>query len=115
MKEYTKLANSIFDYRVPFELLIERRYPGASIAIFDTNTLLTDIYNNPTQYLPAPAVVDKPYILCDLSGSPCPQQPGDLDGYLWYDELHPSQGTDKVIATEFINVVKGTSKYATYW
>ncbi|PQE31364.1 acetyl esterase protein [Rutstroemia sp. NJR-2017a WRK4] len=115
MKEYTKLSNSVFDYRVPYELLIKRRYPGASIAIFDTNTLMTDIYNNPTKFLPAPAVVDKPYILCDLSGSPCPQQPGNIEGYMWYDELHPSPGTDKVIANEFINVVKGTSKYATYW
>lgn len=115
MMEYTQLANNIFDYRVPFEIVIKKRYPGASIAIFDINSLLTDIYNNPAQYLPAPAVVDVPYILCAISGSPCPSQPGSLDGYMWYDELHPSEGTDKVIAKEFLNVVKGTSKYAIYW
>ncbi|KAF7872374.1 hypothetical protein EAF04_003295 [Stromatinia cepivora] len=115
MKEYTQLANSIFDYRVPFEIVIRKRYPGASIAIFNTNSLLTDIYNNPTQYLPAPAVVNVSYILCAISGSPCPSKSGSLEGYMWYDELHPSQGTDKVIAKEFLNVVNGTSKYATYW
>lgn len=112
MKEYTQLANAIFDYRVPFELLIKKRYPGASIAIFNTNALLTDVYNNPTQYLPAPAIVNVPYV---LTGSPSSKQPGNLDGYMWYDELHPSQGTDRVIAHEFLNVVNGTSKYATYW
>ncbi|ESZ99080.1 carbohydrate esterase family 16 protein [Sclerotinia borealis F-4128] len=115
MKEYTQLANSIFDYRVPFEIVVKKRYPGASIAIFDTNSLLTDIYNNPTQYLPAPAIVEVPYVLCALSSSSCPKQPGSLDGYMWYDELHPSQGTDEVIAHEFLNVVKGNSKYASYW
>ncbi|QSZ33601.1 hypothetical protein DSL72_005169 [Monilinia vaccinii-corymbosi] len=109
MREYTQLANALFDYRVPFELLIKKRYPGASIAIFNTNSLLDDIYNNPTQYLPAPAVVDVPYV---LNGT---KQAGDLDGYMWYDELHPSQGTDRVIAHEFLKVVEGTSKYATYW
>jgi hypothetical protein len=34
---------------------------------------------------------------------------------MWYDELHPSEQTDKAIAREFVNVVKGASKYATYW
>ncbi len=38
-----------------------------------------------------------------------------LDHFLWFDELHPSERADQVIAREFVNVVKGTSKYATYW
>jgi hypothetical protein len=34
---------------------------------------------------------------------------------MWYDELHPSEQTDRVIAREFVDVVKGGSKWATYW
>lgn len=34
---------------------------------------------------------------------------------MWYDELHPSERTDQVIAKEFAKVVKGLSSYATYW
>jgi hypothetical protein len=34
---------------------------------------------------------------------------------MWYDELHPSEQTDRVIAREFVDVVKGKSKWATYW
>jgi hypothetical protein len=51
MKEYTKLVNEIFSYRTPFELLIAKRYPGVSVAIFDVNSFITNIYNNPTGYL----------------------------------------------------------------
>lgn len=109
--------NSVFDYRTPYELLIRRRYPGASIAIFDVHSLITDIYNNPSRYLASPANVTAPYYLCDAAtGTICTAQTEiGLDHFLWYDELHPSQQTDKTIAAEFAKVVKGNSKYATYW
>lgn len=115
VKEYTKLVNDIFDYRTPFELLIARRYPGASFAVFDVNTLITDIYNHPQNYLSSPANVTGQYNLCDVTGANCVKQKRSLDHFLWYDELHPSERTDEVIAHEFVNVVAGKSKYATYW
>jgi phospholipase/lecithinase/hemolysin len=110
-------VNDIFDYRTPFELLVAKRYPGASIAVFDVNSLITAIYNNPSQYLASPANVQGQYYLCDVAtGSQCTSQTAiGLDHFLWFDELHPSQQTDEAIAHEFVNVVKGTSKYATYW
>jgi hypothetical protein len=117
MKEYTQLVNSIFDYRTPYELLVARRYPGASIAIFDVNSLISDIYHNPTAYLAAPANVTGQYSFCDAAtGSICTSQSDiGLSHFLWFDELHPSQTTDEAIAHEFARVVKGTSQYATYW
>lgn len=115
MKQYTKLANSIFSYRTPFEVTLAKRYPGASFAVFDANKLITDIYNNPEKYLSSPANVTGVYDLCDPLGGPCVKSTLGLDHYLFYDELHPSEGADKVIAKEFVNVVKGTSKYAAYW
>ena len=115
MKEYTALVNSLFTYRTPYELLIAKRYPGASFAVYDVNSFITDIYNHPNQYLSSPANVTSPYYLCDLTGANCKTASLGLDHYLWYDELHPSQQTDKAIAREFVNVVKGTSKYAAYW
>ncbi|KAF8863152.1 hypothetical protein BDZ45DRAFT_615857 [Acephala macrosclerotiorum] len=116
MKEYTSLVNSIFEYRTPYELLVAKRYPEASFAVFDVHSMLTDLYYNPTAFgLTAPAIVDKPYYLCDPSGANCVPSSVSLDHYMWYDELHPSQQTDEAIAKEFVNVVKGDSKYATYW
>ncbi|KAH7385049.1 carbohydrate esterase family 16 protein [Cadophora sp. MPI-SDFR-AT-0126] len=116
MKEYTNLVNSIFDYRAPFEIKIAKRYPGASIAVFDVHSLMTDIYNNPTKYLSSPANVEGQYYLCDVAtGSKCTTSSLSLDHYMWFDELHPSERTDQVIAKEFEKVVKGKSTYATYW
>lgn len=118
MKEYTQLVNDIFNYRTPFEILIAERYPGASMAIFDTNKLITDIYNDPAAFgFPSPTNVTGQYYLCNpVTGGSCTSQTQlGLDHFLWYDELHPSEQTDKVIAKEFISVVKGSSKYATYW
>lgn len=49
-----------------------------------------------------------------MAGSEC-ETLSSPDSFLWYDQLHPSQRTDEIIAEEFIKVVKGESKYATYW
>lgn len=117
MREYTRLVNSLFEYRTPYELLIARRYPGASFALFDVHSLISEIYHNPTPYLASPANVTGQYYHCDVAtGSVCTSQSDiGLDHFLWYDELHPTQQTDKAIAAEFARVVKGSSKYATYW
>ncbi|KAH7312882.1 GDSL lipase/esterase [Rhexocercosporidium sp. MPI-PUGE-AT-0058] len=116
IKEYTSLVNSIFNYRTPFEVKLAKRYPGASFAVFDVHSLLTEIYNNPTNYLSSPANVQGQYYLCDVAtGSKCTSSSLSLDHYMWYDELHPSERVDQVIAKEFAKVVKGSSNYATYW
>lgn len=71
---------------------------------------MTDIYNNPSAYLNGtapPNVTGYSNLNGTVDESP--------DSFLWYDELHPSEQTDRVIAREFINVVEGDSKWATYW
>ena len=39
----------------------------------------------------------------------------DKDSFLWYDEQHPGEQADRVIAREILGVVAGDSKWATYW
>lgn len=117
MKEYTKLVNALYTYRTPFELLIQKRYPGASIAVFDINSLMTDIYYHPEQYFASPADVTGQYYLCSdaYPGKKCRTANETLDHFYWYDELHPSEQTDRAIAREFEKVVEGESGYARYW
>lgn len=73
------------------------------------------MYNHPEQYLTSPANVTAPYRQCDATGKVCTDAKDGLDHYMWFDDLHPSEKTDQAIAHEFVNVVEGTSKYATYW
>jgi phospholipase/lecithinase/hemolysin len=76
------------------------------------------MYNNPTQYLngTAPVYADRSQVGCDLTNGylNCLLAPSP-DSYLWRDELHPSEQANRVLAGEFINVVSGKSKYATYY
>lgn len=115
MKEYNFLVNSIFEYRTPYELLIAKRYPDASFAVFDIHSLITDMYNNPSAYFASPANVTGQYYLCTVAGVCGPTTSLSADHFLWYDELHPSEASDKAIAKEFVKVVQGSSKYAAYW
>ncbi|ROW00921.1 hypothetical protein VSDG_02661 [Cytospora chrysosperma] len=116
MLEYTQLANRLFDYGVPFELLVKARWPEATFDIFNVNGLLTDIYENPSTYLDAPANATGYFHHCNaVDTSECVNQPNALDTFMWYDELHPSNKTDTVIAREFMGVVAGNSSYGTHY
>lgn len=77
---------------------------------------MTDIHSNPSAYLngTAPLNVNGYVNHCNTTGGDCEASPNP-DSYLWYDELHPSEQTERVIAREFVNVVEGSSQWATYW
>lgn len=98
MLEYTQLVDRLFDYGVPFEVLVKGRWPDASFDIFDVNSLITDIHDNPSAYLDAPANVTGWYHNCDTAGSNCVDAAEPLDTFLWYDTLHPSERTGELTA-----------------
>lgn len=77
---------------------------------------MTDIHSNPSTYLngSAPLNVNGYVNHCNTTGGDCQANPSP-DSFVWYDELHPSEQTERVIAKEFVNVVKGSSKWTTYW
>lgn len=77
---------------------------------------MTDIYYNPSAYLNGTAPLNTTGVVhrCDATGANCVTNPSP-DSYMWYDDLHPSEQTERVIAREFVKVVNGTSKWASYW
>ncbi|KAI1119855.1 carbohydrate esterase family 16 protein [Nemania abortiva] len=115
--EYTTAVNTIYDYGVAFQLLVKKRWPGASFTIFNTHQIIRDIYNNPEEYLTAPADVNGTYYTCPdpNSGVGCADSEYPLSSFLWYDTLHPSSRTDEIIGTEFAKALEGKSPYATYY
>ncbi|KAF2243047.1 carbohydrate esterase family 16 protein [Trematosphaeria pertusa] len=116
MYEAVTTVNEVFRYRTPFETDVADAWPGIKIANFDVNALMTDIWNHPADYLngTAPLNVTGWINRCTLDGTNCVEQPSK-DSYEWYDELHPSEQTSRVVAREFVNVLGGESKWATYW
>ncbi|KAJ6035970.1 hypothetical protein N7540_000249 [Penicillium herquei] len=137
IREYATMVNAVYKYQTPYSLRIANRYPDSSFAIYDLHSLvrksfdyfsyeqfvgkvslkldlqITDVWENPGNYLngTAPYNVTSSIHRC---GSACDSD-AVRDSYMWYDDLHPSEQTDRVVAREFVKVVKGQSKWATYW
>ncbi|KAM3438568.1 hypothetical protein NHJ13734_004128 [Beauveria thailandica] len=59
MFQYSQAVNELLDYTTPFHLLLKRRWPGASVTVFDTHSIFNDIHDNPGQYLSSPQNVIK--------------------------------------------------------
>ncbi|GAB7352044.1 hypothetical protein MBLNU459_g2554t2 [Dothideomycetes sp. NU459] len=116
MLEQVVLVNAVYAYRTPFALDIARRYPGARFAVMDMYGLFADIHAHPAQYLngTAPLNVTGFDQHCNLTGGDCVRS-ADPDSFLWFDELHPSEQTERVIARTFVDVVRGVSPWASYW
>ncbi|OAL03562.1 GDSL lipase/acylhydrolase family protein [Phaeosphaeriaceae sp. SRC1lsM3a] len=116
MHETVAALNQVYKYRTPYEVDVQETWDDIKIANFDVNSLMTDIYYSPTKYLngTAPANVQGVVKLCNAQGANCTTN-SSPDSYEWFDPLHPSEQTSRIVAREFVNVVGGKSKYATYW
>ncbi|KAJ7143673.1 carbohydrate esterase family 16 protein [Mycena epipterygia] len=96
--------------------------PGSHIAIFDSHSLIQDMFNHPALYLngTAPLNVTGCWNSCvaPFGGGDlvCTVQNGTArDSYLWADELHPSEQADRIIAREIALTLEGkTSKWSTW-
>jgi phospholipase/lecithinase/hemolysin len=72
------------------------------------------MYQNPKAYFngtePANAIGS---VLTCGKDKQCVTSPSP-DSYLWFDELHPSEQASRLLATEFVKLVSGKSRYASY-
>ncbi|KAI1361055.1 carbohydrate esterase family 16 protein [Xylaria arbuscula] len=114
--EYTTLVNTIFEYGVPLQLLVQKRWPGASFTIFDVHQVILDIIESPDDYLDAPANVTGFYTECSpLAPTGCAVSEYPPSTFLWYDALHPSTRAGEIFGTEFAKALEGNSSYATHY
>lgn len=133
VKEYVTTANNVFKYQMPYEVHLANRYPAAHMALFDTYSFVRilanchpsstnpiqflELYNNPSKYLNgtgAPLTVTDFENHCDLNHQNC-KRTDSPDSFMWFDELHPSEQTDRNLAREFVKVLDGNSGFATYY
>ncbi|TKX26534.1 acetylesterase-1 [Elsinoe australis] len=116
MAEEVATVNNIYKYRTPVEVLVEKNFKGANVALFDMYSLISDIYYHPAQYLNGttePLSVTGVGNTCTVNAT-CTRSTSP-DSYLWFDDLHPSEQADRVFAREFIGVLDGKSKWASYF
>ncbi|PIL25383.1 hypothetical protein GSI_13273 [Ganoderma sinense ZZ0214-1] len=122
MKELTTAGNAIA--RLQLELLAPTLH-GAHIGLFDSHSLFTEIYAHPELYLngTAPLNVTGSAHACVLQLNESVSDPGvctdavgtDQASYLWYDELHPSEQTDRIVAKAISDVIHRRSEQWITW
>ncbi|KAL1747183.1 GDSL lipase/esterase [Schizophyllum fasciatum] len=122
MRELTTSGNKIA------ELLLKQLAPGledAHLGLFDAHALFADMYNNPADYLngTAPLNVTGAVHACVYEEGQSTSDPvecttvqgTDRDSYLWYDELHPSEQADRIVAQQIAEVILGEDNIWTTW
>ncbi|CAO2652808.1 Nn.00g022190.m01.CDS01 [Neocucurbitaria sp. VM-36] len=116
MRETVAALNDVYKYRTPFDVEVADRFPGAQFADFDVNALMTDIYYYPGSYLNGTEPLDVQSVAhpCDVEGKNCTLSKSP-DSFMWYDVLHPSEQTSRIVAREFVGILGGRSKWARYW
>jgi phospholipase/lecithinase/hemolysin len=139
MLEQVALVNAIYKARTPLDVECRRRYPEAQFALVDLEALvgssngsrepwnvlvltlfyqMNDIYHHPKEYLngTAPLNVTGYINHCALNGTDCARTDNNNpDAFMWYDELHPSEQTWRMIAKSFVQVIKGHGKWTRYY
>ncbi|KAH8651473.1 hypothetical protein BGZ61DRAFT_375359 [Ilyonectria robusta] len=97
MRRYKSSFNTIFDYGLPFQLLVQKRWSGSTVAIFDTNTLLTNIFAEPGRYLEARRLTRRVSTTCGILKRELVDTPSmlPLNSFIWYHPVHPSERTRK--------------------
>jgi len=98
---------------------------GAHLGIFDSYGLISDIRSYPRNYLNGTAPLNTTGCIrsCILQVNESTADTGDCtiaegsarDSFLWYDELHPSEQTDRVIAREIAAAIVRNSTQWTTW
>jgi len=122
MKEIVMAGNMMTDYMLRETVT---QMPGAHVASFDAQALFSDMYYNPQNYLngTAPLNVTGCVHSCVYALNQSTTDTGDCtiatgsdaDSFLWYDELHPSQQSDRNLAKEITAVIQGgQSQWATW-
>lgn len=116
MMQTAVTTNAVYEYRTAFATKIGDSFKGAHFALLDMHSLITDMYTYPEQYLngTAPANVTSYSHQCNADRTVCVDSDSP-DSFLWYDYLHPSEQAGRTFAKVFLDTVKGSSRWATYW
>ncbi|KAJ4328555.1 hypothetical protein N0V84_000914 [Fusarium piperis] len=96
LMEYLTSAKKMLQYGVPFQLIVEKRWPGATFSFFDLHGLLNDLLKAPEEYLDAPANITGHYRHCAIGEFlDCPVEKESRETFFWFDELHVSERVGK--------------------
>lgn len=82
MEEYLTSANTMFATGAPYNLLIKKRWSGATVSLLDVHSLLLDLRANPSKYYTEPVNITSSWRGCGDSG--CYQSTEPQSNFVWY-------------------------------
>ncbi|KAG9126861.1 hypothetical protein FRC07_001646 [Ceratobasidium sp. 392] len=115
MAELVRSGNELQALRTKY--VAPSQFPGARFGLFDSYGLFKDIYEKPASYLVGPSYnVTEVINACKYpygnSTLVCVTQPPAVrDSYLWWDELHPSEQANRVVAREILKALNGRGPF----
>ncbi|EKM54515.1 carbohydrate esterase family 16 protein [Phanerochaete carnosa HHB-10118-sp] len=122
MTELTNAGNAIS--RALLELLAPT-LPGAHVGYFDSYQFFEDMLSNPGKFLngTVPPNTTGAINHCVFALNASTSDPGNCtvatgsarDSFFWYDELHPSEQTDRNVGKAIAAAAKRTSEQYTTW
>ncbi|KAF8516085.1 carbohydrate esterase family 16 protein [Gautieria morchelliformis] len=117
MKELVAAGNSISELMLAN---LAHTLPDSHVCLFDSHALFTDILDHPNVYLNGTAPLNTTgavrscvYDLNESTSDPgnCTVATGaNADSFVWFDELHPSEQSQRVVAKEIVSAINGTSE-----
>lgn len=90
LEEYTTAVSSLSVYGARVQLLLEDRWPGAVLTVFDARRKMLDMYAEPEAWLDGSANKTSPWRLCTDDFFDCDISEETLDSHYWYDDTHAS-------------------------
>ncbi|KAI0791061.1 GDSL lipase/acylhydrolase [Abortiporus biennis] len=110
------------------KLMLQNLVPtlhGAHVGLFDSHALFSDMIAHPQLYLNGTAPVNTTGAIraCVFQLHESTSDTGDctiatgsdVDSFLWFDELHPSEQADRIVAREVTAAIRRTSSRWVTW
>ncbi|KII92683.1 carbohydrate esterase family 16 protein [Plicaturopsis crispa FD-325 SS-3] len=119
MREMTQTGNALSKLLLQ---VLAPTLPGAHVGLFNSNGLFQDIIDHPANYLNGTAPLNTTGAIdaCVYTEAgtvqSCTIATGtDKDSFLWYDELHPAEQPNRIVAREIAKAAGGEgSDWATW-
>ncbi|EIM83790.1 GDSL lipase/acylhydrolase [Stereum hirsutum FP-91666 SS1] len=122
MRELTGSGNEIAKFMLK---TLAPTLPNAHIGLFDSHGLFNDILNNPSSYLNGTAPLNttgavrscifQEFESTSATGNCTIANGTDADSFAWFDELHPSEQSDRIVARQIANLIQGVGNNWTTW
>ncbi|ODQ56248.1 GDSL lipase/acylhydrolase family protein [Saitoella complicata NRRL Y-17804] len=117
MTELVTSGNELWRLGAP---ALAHELKGAEVGLFDSYGLFWDMYHEPEAYgldnvtgwvahCPVSGSGNCSYAVSDYKTN------GNQDRFLWFDELHPSEPAEKIVAREVVNAIKGSGRITTWF